>query len=392
MTKIIAHTYWLQLTNAGALSIRSMSLRAVDNALERYHRQPSQNQLQQLKDAFSAFKDSERDWIKSPRNRYRAFEILTHDLNGTSTMQLSPAEQVAWKLIYEESQALLHRTFQGKSLEWRHGLSSKLFSECQSIFSESASLTGNSLSLANKHPLDMAKRLLDEIVPPIVRTAVAQALQELMPRFMQDLAASVAPFVGVVKTAGDTLLATASLIASDVKLESNHQHAQQAFSTHEPALATQALLRILQRERNESGFELAVNASSLTAKLASAAADGGTVGNAAIGVATSAVKLINIIRVITRDCLQRHAANKIMSGNKVTAAVFDECPILGAYMIWCAPASALMNALFEQQAVVGWTGKAEYAWKNHWTPLRETARNIIQEHRFVIQGVLPWKP
>ncbi len=387
MNKIIAHQYWLQLTNAGTLSIRSMALRAVDNALERYHQQPTQVHLDKLKEAFSRFKDSEQGWMKSPRNRYRAFEILTHDLNGTSTLQLSQAEQIAWKLIYDESQALLHRTFQGKTLEWRTGLASKLCSDCRDIAQESVNITRNALTLADKHPLAMAKRLFDEVVPASVRTVVAQALQELIPGFMQDLAASIAPIVGVAKSVSDTLIATATFIGNDLKLESSKLHAQQAFSTNEPALATQAILRILKRERDAAGFDLAVNASSLTAKLACAVADGGTVGNAAIGLATSAVKLLQIIRMITMDCLERQAGNKIMSSQLVTPAIFDECPIIGAYMICCVPASALMNALFEKQAVVGWTGKAEHAWKNHWTPLRETARGLIKEHRFVIHGL-----
>lgn len=387
MPKIIGHQYWLQLTNAGALSIRSMALRAVDNALERYHQQPTASNLTALKTAFAGYTASDTQWIKSPRNRYRALEILQHDLNGTATLQLTPAERVAWKLIYDESQALLQRTFQGKSLEWRAGLSAKLGKQKNGLIDNTYELTKNSLAVAKEHPLDMAKKLFDEIVPPEIRVVVAQALQLILPKFMQDLAASITPFVGIGVSAFNLVMAVGEAVSADIKLTQSRQHAQQAFCTNEPALATQALLRILDRECTASKFALALNVSSFTAKLATAAADGGTVGNAAIGVATSVISLINILRVITIDCLERNAANLHMSRLRITPEIFDACPIIGAYMICCVPASALMNALFEEQAVVGWTGKAEYAWKNHWTPLRETARGLIKEHRFVIKAL-----
>jgi hypothetical protein len=387
MAKIISHQYWLQLTNAGTLSIRGLTLRAIDNALERYHQQPTTGNLTALKAAFAAYTASEPQWLKSPRNRYRAFEILQHDLSGTSTLQLTPAERVAWKLIYDESQAALQKLFQGKSLEWRTGLSAKLSKQRNGLIENSYDLTKNSLALANQHPMEMAKKLFDDIVPAEVRSIVAQALQLLLPKFMQDLAASIAPFLGIGYSAYNLVKASAEAISSEIKLSQSRQHAQQAFCTNEPALATQALLRILDRECTSAKFAFALNATSFTAKLATAVADGGTVGNAAIGVASSVASLINILRVITIDCLERQAANRHMGRHQITPEIFDACPIIGAYMICCVPASALMNALFEEQAVVGWTGKAEHAWKNHWMPLRETARDLIKEHRFVIPAL-----
>lgn len=396
MAEIIAHKYWMQLTNAGTLSIRGLALRSVDSALEDYHRQPGQAKLDKVKVALDKYKAVEPGWKSSIRNRYCAIDILTADLSGTSTMQLSPAEQVAWQMIFDESQTLLQRTFRGQKLEWREGILAKLGKQKIGLLNSSRNIVKNSLTIdghANNggqsrfSPMAMAQELYNEMVPVDIRSTVTQGLLEVMPDFLEELAASVAPFAGVLATGFSTIKSAGKSIAAEVKLRGHSRHAERAFTLNDPAHAAQALLQLLKRERNNQLVGLSINMTALTAKLAGVLADGGTASNAAVGLASSAVKLMNIIRIIATDCLERRAANNLMSGPRVTAAVFDECPILGAYMICCVPASALMNALFEKHAVVGWTGKAEFAWKHHWTPLRETASKLIKDHRFVIKAL-----
>jgi hypothetical protein len=76
-----------------------------------------------------------------------------------------------------------------------------------------------------------------------------------------------------------------------------------------------------------------------------------------------------------------------MSPRGVDAKVFAASPILGAYLICCAPTSVMVNTVFERFFEQGWRGDVEHTVAEHINPLRIQARRVIMEHRFWVPAL-----
>ncbi len=395
MSDVIEYEYWMQLTNAGMFSVRNNALREVDQALKRFHQTQSPFDKQSTLAALQKWITAEgNNWKHSVRNRYSGIEILQADLTGNRMIQLSAAEQAAWAFIRDESKQVLRKIFHGRTLEWRSGIFSKLKGCLETIYDTGMHMPFDAMTVDSFAKGDdqvftrrkLAKEIFDKIVPPQVQDAVVKALEYILPDFFEQFAISMIPFIGALHSATGAVRSTAEAIGKQIVLERTQNHAHNSFAHGEPFQATQAMIKILHRERNNAAFGASVDLGAMTAKIVGTLVDGGTLSVAVTGLATASIKLMNMIHIVTRDCLERHHANEMLS-KTFDASVFDKCPILGAYMICCAPSSVLMNGLIQTGPSVGWRGKAEHAWKNHWIPLRMEAQELIKNHRFVINSL-----
>ena len=122
-------------------------------------------------------------------------------------------------------------------------------------------------------------------------------------------------------------------------------HATRALSTEDPEAALQAVLRMLEREHNKNLSEFAVGLSEFGSKAATLLADGGTATNAAIGLSFGLIKLVMLMRIVVRDVQERNAANKVIQRPLITNELFAVCPVMGAYLICCAPTSVIVNTI-----------------------------------------------
>jgi len=209
-------------------------------------------------------------------------------------------------------------------------------------------------------------------------------LARVMPDFMKELVASMVPFAGVAVTGATAVYNGIRTMDSQYDLYKTRMHQSRSLSTDEPAAAINALIRILERERNYNGLSASVSATAFAGKLAGVLADGGTATNAAIGLAANVVKLTNIIRVIVRDVLEKREANRRMQGMRVDSEIFDVCPLVGAYLILCVPTSVMVNTVFDRLGEHGWRGDVERTVQRHIVPLQDQARRVVQENRFEI--------
>ncbi len=406
---------WLRLTNAGALSVRSADLKAVDTALARYHTSPTETSKQALTGALLRWIQSKgADWKRSDRNRHQAVETLHSQLMGTGGRTLSGAERVALSHVRDEARAIVTDLFRGRRLEWRQSFKQKLANEklgttlaTSSLVVNVNTLSGgaiasgartvgslpsqaaNAMGIANNsgsssRTMELAHDLIRNTVPPHLVADVTKELLSLMPDFLKTLAASMVPVAGVISAGGGALYSSFKLARGQYRLDSAREHIMYSLSTAEPAMAMQAIARMLERERNTEAIGVAIGVGEFGGKLAGALADGGTATNAAIGLAASVARLTNIIRIVARDVEERNEANLAMM-TRVDATIFRTCPVVGAYLVCCAPTSVLVNTIFESRfGTTGWMGEVEHAVATHLAPLKEQAARLVREHRFVI--------
>jgi hypothetical protein len=412
---VISHRDWMKLTDGGALVTRSSELKRVDVALKAYHVSPSAGTLDALRRAFIQWTTGKgAGWKTSIRNKHRAVEAL-HGQIIAGTASTATAESLdALALAREESRLILTQLFQGRQLVFRKGLVTKLAGNgtlgklgarytgasavrnvntvsggalAQGVRSAGAAIPRPGLgSSGSGRAAEMAAALVREMVPAGLQLEVMGQLSILMPTFMTELAASCAPFVGVLTSGGGVMVSAVTALRAVYRAQDAQTHVQRSLSTGDPRAAFESLERMLDRELNHEMLGLARGFADFTAKVAGFLADGGTVTNAAIGLASGVAKLLLLLRIVVRDVEERNAANKLLMRPRVDAALFQACPVMGAYLILCAPTSVLVNVVLSKDEFFQPTmmPTVERTVKRHIVPLKAQARRLVQEHRMHI--------
>lgn len=394
MSDIMPYTRWMKYTYGGRTSIRSSQLKAIDAALNKYHTVPIKDNLDKLRTAIVGWMKKEGPgWKSSVRNKYFAVEDLYSQSMGIPVPPRSGAEIIGFSLVRDESRVIVDELFRGKSIDWKPWILPKLANNKWGLTLNTASGADNAASLrpgsgamATK-AAEMAKEAFNTLVPLTVAGEVGMALARVIPDFMKEFIASMMPFAGVAATGGVAIYNGCKTIRSEYRLYDAHTHQARSLSADEPAAAIQALIRILERERNYNAYSAAVSTGSFVGQLTGVLVDGGTASTAAVGLAANVAKLVNIIRVIVRDVLEKNAANQRMCSNQVTGEIFDVCPLVGAYLILCVPTSVMVNTVFDRISEHGWRGDVERTVQKHLNPLRDHARRVVQEHRFIIPAL-----
>jgi hypothetical protein len=96
-----------------------------------------------------------------------------------------------------------------------------------------------------------------------------------------------------------------------------------------------------------------------------------------------------ILRIVVRDIQERNAANVVLKQPIIGVELFEANPLMGAYLICCAPTSVLVNTMLDSKNFnkPGMMDKVEQATKKHLKPLKSRARSLITEHRMYIPGL-----
>lgn len=398
MSEPMSFASWLNLTNAGMTAIREAKLKAVDGALEQYQKTKTPEDKERLRSALMAWiTEKGPAWKQDVRNRHNAIGDLYSQVMepGLSGPKKSANQTIALSHLQNEQRAALD-LFRDKELVWRTGFSAKL-GNCKwgvrintpslawklHRLAKLSSASGSSPAQVPQAANGVIDALVSALVPAEIQPEVLLLANEVIPNFMRELTASVIPFVGVIAASAGTVWNSKNAVRNEYRKEAAEKHLQQSLSVGHPEQAIKAIIRIIERERNADAFSASASLGALVGELAGMLVACGTVINAAVGWAATFFKLCNILLIITRDVIEKDAANDLMrEGPRITA--FQTCPILGAYYVCCVPTSVLVNEIFERWWKGGWRGEVENVVTQHIEPLREQARRLIGEHRFVI--------
>lgn len=428
MADIISYDDWMRRTHGGRLSIRSSNLKAIDAALMRYHQSPGEPTRSALEGSlYSWIQTKGPKWKLSIRNRAGAIQQLLERVSGLTELRPSLDPETLFmvsqglELVEGEPAAITAKLFSGARLEWRGSVKvlnkkdhaeesvaimrtrvGRMRPNLKNAAIESAgvaySLASNTAALTGGQDMHVggggrgssaqsAAWLVSQIAPANIRAEVTRHLTEIMPDFMTQLAKSLTPFAGVIFTGGCALVAGCSAMRDEYRIGLAKDRSTRIMTAREPAEAMLALIRILERERNANVYEASVGLAEFGGKLAGVLLDGGTATNAAIGLSAAVVRLTNLIRLVVRDVQERNAANKIMKMG-VDISVFRECPLIGCYLLCCAPTSVLINLMAVNWGEPGWNLDIEQTVLKDLQPAQEQARRIIHANRFVIPTLM----
>lgn len=420
MAAVMSHKEWMKLTYGGRMSTRSGALKRVDSALEAYEKAPNESRLNALRQALLAWiNEKSGDWKSSIRNSKNAVDTLYRQVMGMAPGAAGNSAGLA--AMKDEAHQVMLLIFRGAKITWKIEFQMKLswellqpnhkaFLPLQPVRQFGASAGNNKFGIAaNAVGLGIASKTTDtlrqggsasggtigkaisnlvaQIVPDSAKAEVMSAVTALVPTFTAQFTAAVMPLAGILVAAGGTVLNTGKALHKQYGIRDARIHRDRSLAGVEAKSAIEAVIRILERERNADIYSATVSITELGGKIAGLAIDGGTASNTAIGMAANIAKLLNIIRIVYRDISEKNEANALMKQGKVGIEIFEVCPLLGAYLVCCLPTSALMGLIFERFGERGWMDVAERTNERHLEPLRKKARKVIKEHRFEIRSL-----
>lgn len=425
---IMSTNDWLRETHGGRLSIRSSALKKIDVALKQYHLAPSEDSIKALRLAVIGWMGTKGKWQLSTRNRHGTVTRLVQAIGLQPDMRppLDAESLFLMKrgidIVEAETSEIVAKLFQGARLEWKASIAKSeivfdqqyirrteatMLQTAQQRFRANAkaeakengrlvvgihanvsTLTDGPVSSGRSGTSSQtAKWLFDKLTPECIRDQVASGVAELIPDFMSQLAKSVTPFLGLMLTGGGAIASSCKAIRGEYRVHKAKMRTERIMTAREPAEAMAALIRILKRERNANTVDASVGLAEFGGKLTGLLLDGGVATNAAVGLSAGVIRLANVIRLVTRDVQERNEANKLMQMG-VDINIFKECPLVGCYLICCAPTSVLINLMAVNWGDPGMMYDIERVVVRDLEPTQEQARRIIHDSRFVIPSLI----
>ena len=436
MPYVMQFETWKKLTEV-SMKPRSKYLKSIDKSLERYQKTKSDSDLKKLKLALHHWKMSKGfpDWKTSERNRNKAVETLDLQLFGMRDAKAVGvladlaelpfygielwAEDAARQALKQARQEALTELLYGKKIAFKKSelaktgyfLKSKI-SKIRKGAQEAQQAATAAVTDPIKHaaweavgPLrEPAQRavqaMLNEVLsafPVAVAEEVMKFLAGLIPDFIGELAASVAPYLSIATSGAKALKNTGSAVVKEYQWVKATEHAG-AFGGGDPVAAAQALLRMIERARNQNLRLAGIYATDATVKAASVAADAAAFGAPTVsavvtplqGMATALAVLSLQVFLLARDIHEMRRANKalaVLPLPKLSATMFDKCPIIGCYYIACSNTSDIINMCVDDMGATGWMLDVEVMVKNHISPMIGYARDAISSSRLEVSGL-----
>lgn len=208
---------------------------------------------------------------------------------------------------------------------------------------------------------------------------------------VKELIAEVTPVLGVL-TSGAKLVKAGKQVAEDGYNLYKSSDYKQGFLRGDPYAAAEAVQIIIKRDLAKHSVKLAQQATATGTKIAGLFADLGTGTTAAIGIANTLASIGLELASIGIDIKDLRAGNKRLARpDSLDLTVFEECPLLGCYLITCADTSSVANFFVADIGLPGWMDKVEQMKKKQMDPMLKIATKNIEASRVQLEGLAPNK-
>jgi len=204
---------------------------------------------------------------------------------------------------------------------------------------------------------------------------------------LHELVSEVTPYLGVVTSTVKLAKAGKAVAQDGYNLYKSDEY-KNGFRMGDPSAAAEAIQAIIKRDLAQHSVKLAQQAAATGAKIGGLFADFGTATTAAIGVANTLASLGLQLFSLGLDIKDMRAGNKRLAApNTLDLTVFNECPILGCYLLTCADTSAVANMFIADIGLPGWMDKVELMKKKQMDPMLKIATKNISSSRLQLEGL-----
>ncbi len=404
---------WVKGTSLGALKTRSDELKALDNALDTYHKQhESVAALGDLRRAFDT-------WISKTPNSERNPTLL-HDLLAQISSARAYADQqaVVNRANNPESNAALmaYKTLEQLAIkrmfldpQWAKDNAAKPNPASEPKYRNVVPKTVSAESKKQVADLaalkKVAKSLKKTIQKPDMdptdtfKTGFGKLCEGVDPAelFSDDAAAKT--FFDAAGTVLGAVMEPAKLIAAigsavmDAYNASTIKDSRSAFKFDPdagPSAAFDGLIALMDRDAQNKKVDIAT----VAAKVAALAVP---VAGAVLGASIDALVGIAMrARMLSVERQEMAQAQTLLNQGKVDGNLFQECPLLGCYFLCLADTSVLLNWSHEDIYSDSFRANIETL-RQQAQPAIEKARAYIRSANYVLEGTeglkgLAWEP
>lgn len=204
---------------------------------------------------------------------------------------------------------------------------------------------------------------------------------------LANLVHEITPVLGVV-TSSVKLAKAGKAVAEDGYHLYKSDDYKGGFRMGDPSAAAEAIQIIIKRDLAKHSVQLGQQAVATGAKIGGLFADFGTATTAGIGIANSLATLGLQLYGLGLDIKDMRAGNKRLAApSTLDLSVFNECPILGCYLLTCADTSAVANMFIADIGLPGWMDKVELMKKKQMDPMLKIANKDIMNSRLQLEGL-----
>jgi len=430
---------WMRSTEL-RLKPRSKYLTAIDKALLQFHTTKTKSDLDKLKLALHQWKlergyssgAGKPAWLTDERNRNRAVEQLDLQVFGyqgaIDTSALADLAELpfygveSWVDDFRAKQAMkqaredaLCDLFQGKDMALKKAsmaIAAELLKRKIATAKAEAAKTAQATSGAAKSAvraalqptIQQAEQIVIQLIesilgsfPPDVVREVMQYLSTLVPQFVFEVAHSILPYISCGVSGGMAIVSSGQAIYNEYKWIRATGH-MDSFAGGDPYAAANSVRRIIERERNQAARLAGLYGADATVKASSIVMDAASLGIPTVsavmtplsGFARALAQVSLQIFLLGRDIYEKQQANKLLGQStslRLSASLFDACPVLGCYFVACSNTSNLINFIVEDIGSPGWQFDVEVLVQKHIQPMVGYARDAIDSSRLEVPGL-----
>ncbi|MCX7514330.1 hypothetical protein [Frateuria sp. STR12] len=305
---------------------------------------------------------------------------------------LSREEFMALGELAKARRTLLVNMFAGTQLKF--GMASRLTSAKQLLTSgkkiksstEKLVKGGKNTSKVVSLP-GMKEAVSDFMVQCADVNGIEDIIEAVSGEVLANLVAEITPVLGVV-TSGVKLAKAGKTVAQDGYNLYKSSDYKQGFRPGDPYAAAEAIQAIIKRDLARHSVQLGQHSVATGAKIAGLFADLGTATTAGIGAANALASLGLQLFSLGLDIKDLRAGNRrLATPNTLDLTVFNECPVLGCYLLTCADTSSVANMFVADIGMPGWMDRVEQMKKKQMDPMLKIASKNIQGSRLQLDGL-----
>ncbi len=293
--------------------------------------------------------------------------------------------------IAKARRSLLVNMFTGTRLHFgtkdKLSTSKDLLSSGKSVASSAKKLASAGKSAASSSPgalHQMAENFLSTCADV---EGIHEVVAAISSEAVTHLVSEMTPFVGVVTSSVKLLQAGKVVVEDGYNLYKSREY-KTGFLRGDPLAAAEAVQTIIQRDLTEHSIDLGRQTTATGIKIAGLFADLGTATTAAAGLANSVAALGLKLYRLGRDITDMRAGNKhLATPDNLNLTVFEDCPILGCYLLTCADTSLVANFFVADIGLPGWMDRVELLKKTKMDPLLKIATKDINKSPLQLEGL-----
>lgn len=204
---------------------------------------------------------------------------------------------------------------------------------------------------------------------------------------LHELVSEVTPYLGVVTSSVKLAKAGKAVVEDGYHLYKSDDY-KRGFRMGDPYAAAEAIQIIIKRDLAQHSVKLAQQTVATGAKIGGLFADFGTATTAAIGVANTLASIGLQLVSLGLDIKDMRAGNgRLATPGSLDLSVFNDCPVLGCYLLTCSDTSAVANMFVADIGLPGWMNRVEEMKKKQMDPLLKIATKNITSSRLQLEGL-----